>query len=136
VETGVTFFAAGLGGFADVPSIVRPFVFRVCARQMILSATTAAEAFREAPALAVTVNNPKTLRELYEVAGSIARRSAKHSAAFLNATAQVLAALGPSQALVDTAVDLVKAFAEHAGGIAADAWISLPAAIERLDAER
>src|SRR5204863_3921245 len=38
--------------------------------------------------------------------------------------------------LVTTAIELVKAFAELAGGIAADAWASLPAAIERLDAEQ
>ena len=177
VESGVSFFTNGVGEFARVPSAVRPFVFQVCARQMILSATTAAEAFRDAPALAVTVNNPEVLRELYEVAGSIARRSAKHSAEFLNATAQVItqlrnkrgfealptsgegwggvkaaANLSPTplrerrgaqpletdeiEELLASAVDLVKSFAEHAGGIAADAWISLPAAIEKLDAEQ
>jgi NAD(P)-dependent dehydrogenase (short-subunit alcohol dehydrogenase family) len=34
------------------------------------------------------------------------------------------------------AIDLAKAFAEQAGGIAADAWSSLPAAIERLNAQQ
>ena len=33
------------------------------------------------------------------------------------------------------AIDLAAAFAERAGGIAADAWAALPAAIDRLDAD-
>src|SRR5207253_10154904 len=41
-----------------------------------------------------------------------------------------------NNALIDTAIDLAKAFATHAGGIAADAWACLPDAIERLDSEK
>jgi nitric oxide reductase NorD protein len=132
IESGVSFFVAGMGGFANVPSVVRPFVFQVCARQMILSPVTAAEAFQNAPALAAKVKSPEILRELYEVAASIARRSAKHSAEFLNATPRVLAALESDQSLINSVVNLVKAFAEHAGGIAADAWAALPSAIDKL----
>lgn len=136
VESGVEFFANGLGDFAKVPSTVRPFVFQVCTRQMILSATTAAEAFRDAPLLAATVGDAEILRALYEVAGSIARRSAKHSAEFLNATPEVLAAFNSNQLLMHAAVGLVTAFAEHAGGIAADAWASLPVATRELSDEQ
>ena len=147
VESGVSFYIAGLGEFAKVPSLVRPFLFQVCARQMILSATTAAETFRGAAALAEKVSNPETLRSIYEVAAVISRRSAKHSADFLTATPAVFAALNrrsdqpPTRGGTDlittgTAIELVKAFAEHAGGIAADAWSSLPGAIDRLSAEQ
>ena len=129
VESGVSFYVAGLGEFAKVPSLARPFVFQVCARQMILSATTAAETFRGAAALAEKVSNPETLRSIYEVAAVISRRSAKHSADFLTATPAVFAALNrqsdqpPTRGGTDlittgTAIELVKAFAEHAGGIA------------------
>jgi nitric oxide reductase NorD protein len=143
VECGVSFFIAGLGDFAKVPSRARPFVFQVCARQMILSPATAAETFRSAPTLAQAVNDSASLRAIYEVAASISRRSAKHSAEFLNATPKVFAALARgelvaspgTQNLSAGAIDLAKAFAEHAGGIAADAWASLPAAIDRLNAE-
>src|SRR5436190_23340356 len=45
VENGVSFFIGGVDDFAKVPSLARPFVFQVCARQMILSATIAAETF-------------------------------------------------------------------------------------------
>jgi nitric oxide reductase NorD protein len=238
VESGVAFFTAGVGEFARVPSAVRPFVFQVCARQMILSATTAAETFREAPRLTAVVGDIEVSRTIYEVAASIARRSAKHSAEFLSATPIVIASLEraegvgrrvkgldtsaeratsetsreqpglevrnlkakhdaegvgrrvkgvvndeapskgvgergkgvgsdkasssiktyhfradsdltpdsdshlppttnplPPNPLTTTAIDLVKAFAESAGGIAADAWASLPMATEKLNGE-
>lgn len=164
VEDGVSFFALGVGDFERVPSSARPFVFQVCARQTILSAATAAETFRGAATLAVNVNDPESLRSIYEVAAEISRRSAKHSADFLKATAMVIGRLsraenpkpalfsgglppaesesvagsGPplNEALIRAAIDLAAAFAERAGGIAADAWANLPEAIAGLDAER
>ncbi|HMH43690.1 MAG TPA: VWA domain-containing protein [Pyrinomonadaceae bacterium] len=157
VESGVSFFISGVEDLAKVPPLARPFVFQVCARQMILSATTASETFRSAPALAEKVPNPELLRSIYEVAATISRRSAKHSAEFLNVTPAVVASLnsyqtfrgGPAKStslaggspplndqLTNAAIDLVSAFAEHAGGIAADAWASLPDAIDRLSAEQ
>ncbi len=143
MESGVSFFVAGADEFATVAPSVRPFVFQVCARQMILSATTAAETFRDAPGLAEKVSNPDILRSIYEVAATISRRSAKHSAEFLSATPVVMAALSPNPPataggtdLIATSIDLVKAFAELAGGIAADAWTSLSTAIDRLDTDQ
>jgi nitric oxide reductase NorD protein len=173
-ESGIAFFTAGVGEFAKVPSAVRPFVFQVCARQMILSATTAAQTFRDAPALTAVVGDAEVSRIIYAVAASIARRSAKHSAEFLNATPVVCGSLERAEGvaegigsrvksveigethqppdpqmfasdlpprpysqhpLVSAAIDLVKAFAESAGGIAADAWASLPMATEKLNGE-
>ncbi|HKO36632.1 MAG TPA: VWA domain-containing protein [Pyrinomonadaceae bacterium] len=185
VESGISFFTAGTAEFARVPAPVRPFVFQVCSRQMILSATIAAETFRDAPALADAVEDSELLRSIYEIAASISRRSAKHSAEFLTATPAVVAAvcetsgskalptsgeglggversanlsptplrtrrgaqstadrqtiagssppLNRNESLLIAAVELAKSFAEHAGGIAADAWVSIPAATARLD---
>src|SRR5437763_3294049 len=93
VESGVAFFTAGVGEFAKVPSAVRPFVFQVCARQMILSATTAAESFRDAPALTAVVGAVEVSRTIYAVAASIARRSARPSAEILSSCPAVAAAL-------------------------------------------
>ncbi|HXT64357.1 MAG TPA: VWA domain-containing protein [Pyrinomonadaceae bacterium] len=135
IEAGVNFFAAGLSDFAKVPQAVRPFVLQVCARQMILSAGTAAQTFSEAPALAEAIGDEDALRAIYEIAAAIARRSAKHSAEFLSATPDVVAALRSDESIT-AGLDLAKAFAEHAGGIAADAWASLPAATERLNPDR
>ena len=84
VEDGVSFFVAGLADFDHVPPVTRPFVFQVCSRQMTLSARTAAETFRNAPALAKQVSRPELLRSIYEIASEISRRSAKHSSDFLN----------------------------------------------------
>jgi nitric oxide reductase NorD protein len=147
VEDGVGFFAIGVGGFEKVPPSARPFVLQVCSRQMILSATTAAETFREAATLAANVNHPELLRSIYEVAAEISRRSAKHSADFLNATPMVIGRLLESNdpaanegatdfIMTRAAIDLAAAFAERAGGIAADAWASLPDAIAGLEPDR
>jgi nitric oxide reductase NorD protein len=147
VETGVGFFVAGAGEFAKVPQAARPFVFQVCSRQMILSATTAAETFRHAPVVAEHINDPTLLRLIYEVAAEVSRRSAKHSADFLNAAPEVIARLHNSHPpatvggtdlssdVTSAALALASAFAERAGGIAADAWVSLPGSIEGIDAE-
>ena len=176
VESGISFFSAGTADFARVPAPVRPFVFQVCSRQMILSAAIAAETFRDAPALAATVSDAELLRSIYEIAASISRRSAKHSAEFLSATPAVVEGVGgrvwglgsttkgptsdhhhrddevpaapsgadasevppipyplPPKPILAAAIELAKSFAEHAGGIAADAWASIPAATAQLD---
>ncbi len=161
VENGVSFFTNGLGDFINLPTGARPFVFQVCARQMILSAATAAETFRNAPLLAEKIKDAELLRSVYEVAAEISRRSAKHSADFLNAAPAVMdrlrknpnrsfsGGLLPAEAatgavsspplnageLTRAAIDLASAFAERAGGIGADAWAALPNAVDRLDAE-
>ena len=162
-ESGISYFSAGIGDFARVPPLVRPFVFQVCSRQMILSASIAAETFREAPALADAVSDAELLRSIYEIAASISRRSAKHSAEFLSATPAVAEGVGrrvlgvernsqhstrdlrhpdsqhptpnTPHPLLLAAIDLARAFAEHAGGIAADVWVSIPAATAGLAPE-
>ena len=174
IETGLTFFVAGVDEFRKVPSSARPFVFQVCSRQMILSAATAAETFRSAPIVAEEISEPEILRLIYEVAAEISRRSAKHCAEFLTSTPGVIARLrtrgdlkdnltfsgGPPSAgnrftpgsspplkeesegkaarreIINAAIALISAFADRAGGIAADAWALLPDAIEELSIEK
>jgi hypothetical protein len=140
IESGVSFFIAGASEFSKVPPGARPFVFQVCARQMTLSATTAVETFRRAPTLAEEITDAELLRSIYEIAAEISRRSAKHSAEFLNAAPAVVAHLRShppdefqSNELGKAAIELTTAFAVRAGGIAADAWMSLPGAIDKLD---
>lgn len=159
VEEGVSFFVAGMTDFDQVPAAARPFVFQVCSRQMTLSARTAAETFHNAPALARQVSQPELLRSIYEIASEISRRSAKHSSDFLNAAPAVATrlralekfsgGLPPSDSetragsspplnneIIGAAIALASAFAERAGGIAADAWASLPQAIDKLTADQ
>ena len=90
VETAITFFAEGVNGLSDVPAIVHPLVFQLCARQITLSSPIAVETFRNLPALTKTIEDPEALASVLEVAMEIARRSAKHSAEFLRTAPAVL----------------------------------------------
>jgi len=102
--------------------------------------------FRNAPLLAEKIKDAELLRSIYEVAAEISRRSAKHSADFLNAAAgrhgqtsektptdrlaagytarrgRYGAVSSPplnADELTRAAIDLASAFAERAGGIGA-----------------
>jgi len=138
VETAVSFFIAGVSELKDVPREARPLVFQVCSRQMTLSSTHATETLRWAPNLAKAINNSEIFASVFEIAAEISRRSARHSADFLNATPQVAAALKglkDNPTVIREALSLASAFAMRAGGIASDAWAALPPAIDGIDAE-
>jgi nitric oxide reductase NorD protein len=134
VENAITFFTAGVAEFGDLPADVHPLVFQLCLRQITLSSQITVETFRNLPTLAKTLNDPKRLEAVLEVASEIARRSAKHSAEFLNQTPEVLARLRKTKnpAVTQKAIELVSEFASRAGGIAADAWTALPSALAGL----
>ena len=139
VETASAFFAAGVEDFRQVPKAARPLIFQICSRQMTLSSSVAVETFRRAPALAETVTDADELRSIFEVAAEIARRSAKHSADFLQATPRVVESLraidGEGSRVAAAALQLAAAFAARAGGIAADAWAALPEALAAQSVE-
>jgi hypothetical protein len=133
VETAVSFFAAGVEELRRVPAPARPLIFQICARQMTLSSSVATETFRSAPLLAEEITDADLLCSVLEVAAEISRRSAKHSADFLQATPRVVESLRQfdveSSAVSRAAVELASTFAARAGGIAADVWAALPAAL-------
>ena len=135
VETAITFFAEGVSSIKDVPEKVRPSLFQLCSRQITLSSSIAIDTLRNAPALAESIGSAEILETVFEVATEIARRSAKHSAEFLNRTLQVLTALGKfkSPEVAQRGIELAREFASRAGGIAADAWAALPAALAHLN---
>jgi len=135
-ETAISFFLAGVNDLQDLAPGLRPLLFQVCLRQITLSSTVAVETFRSAPALAKAVNDTGILRSVFEIAAEIARRSAKHSADFLRATPPVTESLKrfkQTPAVQEGALLLAAEFAQRAGGIAADAWTTLPTAIATLD---
>ncbi|MEP6569813.1 MAG: VWA domain-containing protein [Acidobacteriota bacterium] len=135
VESAITFFAEGVAGFRDVPRNVQALVFQLCSRQITLSSQVAVETFRSLPALAETIRDPNELAAILEVAREISRRSAKHSAEFLAQAPEVLVRLRRSKdpAVANKGIELVAEFAARAGGIAADAWAALPAALTSLN---
>ncbi|HVG32805.1 MAG TPA: VWA domain-containing protein [Pyrinomonadaceae bacterium] len=139
-ETAVAFFASGVEVLGRVPRKCRPLIFQICTRQMTLSSSVATETFRRAPLLAEIITDAELLRSVLEVAAEISRRSAKHSADFLNMTPRVVERLGDFDDddlhVARAAVRLAAAFAARAGGIAADAWAAMPSALFGLNEAR
>jgi hypothetical protein len=133
VETAVSFFFAGVDELKTVPQEARPLIFQVCSRQMTLSSAVSLETFKSAPALALHITDAGLLVSIFEVAAEISKRSAKHSSDFLKGTPRLIRRMrdfGTDAALVfRAAVKLASAFAARAGGIAADAWTAMPAAL-------
>ncbi len=136
VETAVTFFAEGVSGLQSVPQNTHALVVQLCSRQITLSSAIAFETFRKLPGLGQTINDDELFNSLLEVGGEIARRSAKHSAEFLNQTPEVIARLRrlKNPEVTKKGIQLAAEFAARAGGISADAWTALPAALANLKA--
>lgn len=136
VEAAVTFFSAGVNDLNNIPREARPTVFQLCSRQLNLSSSVAIDTFRKVSALAKTINSPTTLHSVLEIAAEISRRSARHSSDFLEATPRVVDVLNKfeDESLTQNALLLASAFATRAGGIASDAWASLPTALKGLAA--
>lgn len=134
-ETAITFFAEGVDHLQDMPESVRASLFQLCSRQITLSTTIAIDTFRNAPVLAQTINSPERVVTVFNVAAEISRRSAKHSAEFLQQTPKVILGLNKSNSpeVTQRGIDLAAEFAARAGGIAADAWAALPAALANLN---
>ena len=137
VETAITFFAEGVSGLNDVPASLHPLVFQLCARQIALSSPIATETLHNLPALVKAINDDEVLSPVLEVASEIARRSAKHSAEFLTRSPEVIERLKRfrNPEVTKKGIALAAEFAARAGGIAADAWIALPAALAKLELE-
>jgi hypothetical protein len=134
-ETAITFFRAGVSDLKDLSTDAHAMLFQLCLRQMSLANSIAYETFREVPALAAAIGDPVLTRSILDIASEVARRSARHSAEFLNASIEVTNVLLEynDPVLTDRVLSLASAFASRAGGIAADAWSSLPQALSKLD---
>lgn len=133
-ESTATFFAEGVEPLRTVSTELHPAIFVLCTRQMVLSTPVGRETLHSLPSLAAEINDDELLRAILDIATEIARRSAKHSAEFLNAGATVARELKSLQnaELTSAALDLAGAFAARAGGIAADAWAVMPETIADL----
>ncbi|MEP6719395.1 MAG: VWA domain-containing protein [bacterium] len=135
VETAITFFTAGVTELQPLSAATRASLFQLCSRQLGLSNAIAVDTFRTAPSLLSSISDPGLLTALLEVASDIARRSARHSADFLNQIPGVVKRLelfaGPD--VLQKSIEMTAGFASRAGGIATDAWGSLPQALESLN---
>ena len=93
-ESAVTFFAEGVEPLRSVSPELRPPLFVLCTRQMVLSTAVGRETLHSFATLATEINDDELLRASLDVATEIARRSAKHSAEFLNAGSTVAREIG------------------------------------------
>ena len=135
-ETAISFFIEGVEQLHSVSPELRPAVFALCARQMALSTVIGRETLRALPLLSDEIDDDELLRSILEIATEIARRSAKHSAEFLNASSAVSREIKDfnDANVTSAALTLAGAFASRAGGIAADAWSVIPEALAQLSA--
>jgi nitric oxide reductase NorD protein len=134
VEAANSFFIAGVKQFSQVPAASLPTVFQLCARQMTLSPAVAMRTFQKLPVLAETIDQPEIFISVLEIAAEISRRSAKHSADFLDSAVDVTNALRrfSNAAVTNQALALIASFASRAGGISAEAWVALPVALKGI----
>lgn len=133
-ESAIEFFAAGVEPLREVPQELHAALFELCTRQMILSNAVGRETLQSFPAIAVAIDDIDVLRSILEIATEIARRSAKHSAEFINASTDVSRVLGgfKDREVTEAALGLASAFASRAGGIASDAWAAFSVALAQL----
>jgi hypothetical protein len=135
-ETAISFFIEGVEPLRSVSPELRPAVLALCTRQMALSTVIGRETLHALPSLSDEIADDELLRSILEVATEIARRSAKHSAEFLNASTAVSREIKSfnDANVTAAALTLAGAFASRAGGIAADAWAVIPEALAELSA--
>lgn len=133
-ESAIAFFAEGVEPLRSVTPELRSALFVLCTRQMVLSTAIGRETLQSFPSLTAEIDNDELLRAILDIATEIARRSAKHSAEFLNASRTVSRELNRfhDPNLTSTALAVAGAFASRAGGIAADAWAMIPEALAEL----
>ena len=137
-DAGAQFFSGGVAEFKKVPEAARSLTFQICTRQLVLSSSIALETFRLVPVLAKEIDDNDLFIEILRLAQEIANRSAKHSSDFLQKTpriAEMLRNFGDEKPAVSKAVVALAAhFAGRTGGMTADLWQILPAALEKLTA--
>jgi hypothetical protein len=139
-DLSAKFFTRGVNEFKKVPKKARALVFQICTRQLVLSSSIALETFESIPDLAKKVGDDELFTEILNLAFEIANRSAKHSADFLQKTpkiAEMLEKFGDGKSKVAKSVSVLAShFANRTGGMTADLWQILPAALEKLSAEQ
>ena len=86
------------------------------------------------PQISAEIGDDHLLASILDIATEIARRSAKHSAEFLNTSSTVSREIKNfnDANVTAAAITLAGAFAARAGGIAADAWAVIPEALAEL----
>ena len=137
-DAAARFFSGGVQQLNDFPQNSLPSVFQLCSRQVMLSAEVATSTFQQLPTLARQIDDPEIVERICEIAADIAKRSAKHSAEFLEVSPGVITFLKSFKTgdILAEALGVTSAFAARAGGISAEAWAALPTALAKLQSEQ
>src|SRR5262249_5312737 len=67
-ESAVSFFGEGVEALRSVPPELRPAIFVLCTRQMILSTVVGRETLHSLPALVGEIEDPEVLRSVIDIA--------------------------------------------------------------------
>lgn len=143
-ETGSAFFLKGVDSLANIPPETRSTIFQISKRQLVLSSSVSLETYDLIPQIADSITDVKLLDDILRLTLDIAGRSAKHSSDFLKQTPPVVAALyrfeqqgttAEYRRVADAVIALASQFAVRTGGMTADLWTNLPAALDGLSAD-
>jgi len=128
-DTAIGFFQSSASTLESLPAEARATVLKLVVKQAALSANTAAESFRAAPAILASMGGGSNVEQVLGICLELARHSVKHSSDLLSAAPRVLAQLerysGDSK-LTTRALELTSAFAFRSGGTAAEFFSELP----------
>jgi nitric oxide reductase NorD protein len=129
-EEANEFFRHSPETLAALPSVIRPLLVALCAKQIVLSPQTALLTFYGAPRTASLLSPPSLAHRLFSVAVAVANRSVKHSSEVLAAAPQAITALKQVEAslpnedysysLADHALEVAEQFATRTGATAAE----------------
>lgn len=129
-EEANEFFRTSPETLAAMPSLIRPLLVALCAKQIVLSPQTALLTFYTAPRTASLLSPPSLAHRLFSVAVAVANRSVKHSSEVLAAAPQAISALKQLEAtlpnddysysLADHALEVAEQFAMRTGATAAE----------------
>lgn len=133
-EEANEFFRTSPETLGQMPSLIRPLVVALCAKQIVLSPATALATFYGAPRTAAMLAPPSLAHRLFSVAVAVANRSVKHSSEVLAAAPQAIAAMkrlaetlpneDVSYSLADHALEVAEQFATRTGATAAEFLIA------------
>ena len=133
-DSAVGFFQTSAVILAAIPEDMRSPVLRLVNKQAALSATTAIECFKSAPAVISTIKDHEDVAQILTICLELARHSVKHSNDLFLTAPQVISQIGShpdeqSRHLIKRALTLTSSFAFRSGGTAAEFFSELPAVI-------
>ncbi|HLF84484.1 MAG TPA: hypothetical protein VI837_09940, partial [Blastocatellia bacterium] len=133
-DAAVGFLQSSAAILGAIPEDMRSPVLRLVNKQAALSAKTAIECFKSAPAIISTIKDHEDVAQILTICLELARHSVKHSNDLFLTAPQVISQIesrGDEQSgkLIKRALTLTSSFAFRSGGTAAEFFTELPSVI-------